>query len=119
MDLILQGLAAIVQPEMLLITLLGVAGGLFVGAARLTATMALALLLPFTFTMEPLQGLVALGAVYMGSIYGGSFAAILVNTGHPSSIATAFDGYPMAKQGKAYEPSARRPSRRSSAGWSA
>lgn len=105
MDLILQGLAAIVQPEMLLITLLGVAGGLFVGALPgLTATMALALLLPFTFTLEPLQGLVALGAVYMGSIYGGSFAAILVNTpGTPSSIATAFDGYPMAKQGKAYE----------------
>ncbi|GAI43413.1 unnamed protein product, partial [marine sediment metagenome] len=69
-----------------------------------TATMALALLLPFTFTMPPLHGLVALGAVYMGAIYGGSFAAILVNTpGTPSSIATAFEGYPLAKSGRAIE----------------
>jgi len=69
-----------------------------------TAAMALAVLLPFTFTMSPLNGLVALGAVYMGAIYGGSFAAILVNTpGTPSSIATAFEGYPMAKSGRAVE----------------
>jgi putative tricarboxylic transport membrane protein len=90
---------------MLLIILGGVTVGLFVGAMPgLTATMALALLLPFTFTMAPLPGLAALGAVYMGSIYGGSFSAILVNTpGTPSSIATAFDGYPMAKSGRAFE----------------
>lgn len=83
----------------------GVTAGLFVGAMPgLTATMALAVLLPFTFTLPPLHGLVALGAVYMGAIYGGSFAAILVNTpGTPSSIATAFEGYPMAKQGRALE----------------
>jgi putative tricarboxylic transport membrane protein len=93
------------QPHMLLTILAGVTAGLFVGALPgLTATMALAVLLPFTFTMEALQGLVALGAVYMGTIYGGSFAAILVNTpGTPSSIATTFDGYPMAKEGRAYE----------------
>jgi len=66
--------------------------------------MALALLLPFTFTMEPLQGLVTLGAVYMGAIYGGAFSAILINTpGTPSSIATTFDGYPMTKAGRGRE----------------
>lgn len=98
-------LAQIVQPFTLMLILLGVTAGLFVGAIPgLTATMALALLLPFTFTLEPLQGLVALGAVYMGAVYGGSFAAILINTpGTPSSIATTFDGYPMTKQGKAEE----------------
>jgi putative tricarboxylic transport membrane protein len=70
----------------------------------LTAAMALAVLLPFTFKLPPLYGLVALGAVYMGAIYGGAFAAILVNTpGTPSSIATAFEGYPMAKDGRALE----------------
>ncbi len=54
----------------------------------LTATMALALMLPFTFSLEALEGLVALGAVYMGTIYGGAFTAILINTpGTPSSIA--------------------------------
>ncbi|MBK1695642.1 C4-dicarboxylate ABC transporter permease [Rhodovibrio salinarum] len=90
---------------MLLTSLVGVTAGLFIGALPgLTATMALAVLLPFTFSMPPLQGLIALGAVYMGSIYGGAFTAILINTpGTPSSIATTFDGYPMARQGRAYE----------------
>jgi putative tricarboxylic transport membrane protein len=104
-DVLLEALISILQPGMLLTILVGVTAGLFVGAMPgLTATMALAVLLPFTFTMDALQGLVALGAVYMGTIYGGAFAAILVNTpGTPSSIATTFDGYPMAKEGRAYE----------------
>jgi putative tricarboxylic transport membrane protein len=104
-DVLLQALVSILQPYMLLTMLAGVTAGLFIGAMPgLTATMALAVLLPFTFTMDALHGLVALGAVYMGTIYGGAFAAILVNTpGTPSSIATTFDGYPMAKQGRAYE----------------
>ena len=98
-------LIMLLDPMIILLIFAGVSAGLFVGAMPgLTATMALAVLLPFTFTMPPLQGLVALGAVYMGAIYGGSFAAILVNTpGTPSSIATAFEGYPMSKQGRALE----------------
>lgn len=105
MEQLLEALLSILQPHMLLTILVGVTGGLFVGALPgLTAAMALAVLLPFTFTMDALQGLVALGAVYMGTIYGGAFAAILVNTpGTPSSIATTFDGYPMAQQGRAYQ----------------
>ncbi|MCJ7819219.1 MAG: tripartite tricarboxylate transporter permease, partial [Syntrophales bacterium] len=93
------------DPVVILIIFAGVSAGLLAGAMPgLTATMSLAVLLPFTFTMPPLHGLVALGAVYMGAIYGGSFAAILVNTpGTPSSIATAFEGYPMAKNGRAIE----------------
>ncbi|MFZ0242816.1 MAG: tripartite tricarboxylate transporter permease [Desulfobacterales bacterium] len=93
------------DPLVIVIIFAGVTAGLFVGAMPgLTATMALAVLLPFTFTLPPLHGLVALGAVYMGAIYGGSFAAILVNTpGTPSSIATAFEGYPLSKQGRALE----------------
>jgi putative tricarboxylic transport membrane protein len=95
----------LLDPVILLSIVAGVSAGLFVGAMPgLTATMALAVLLPFTFTLPPLHGLVALGAVYMGAIYGGSFAAILVNTpGTPSSIATAFEGYPMSKKGRALE----------------
>ena len=98
-------LAELADPTIILIVFAGVSSGLFVGAMPgLTATMALAVLLPFTFTLPPLYGLVALGAVYMGAIYGGSFAAILVNTpGTPSSIATAFEGYPLSKQGRALE----------------
>ncbi|MCI0509321.1 putative tricarboxylic transport membrane protein [Chromohalobacter marismortui] len=105
MDMLLEALFSILTLEGLVTILCGVTAGLFIGALPgLTATMALAVLLPFTFTMSPLQGLMALGAVYMGAIYGGAFTAILINTpGTPSSIATTFDGYPMARQGRAYE----------------
>jgi len=105
MDVLIAAALSVLQPHMLLIVLLGVTAGLFVGALPgLTATMALALMLPFTFAMDALEGLVALGAVYMGTIYGGAFTAILINTpGTPSSIATTFDGHPMAKQGRALE----------------
>jgi putative tricarboxylic transport membrane protein len=105
MEKLVLALGALANPVVILIIFSGVSAGLFVGAMPgLTATMALAVLLPFTFTLPPLLGLVALGAVYMGAIYGGSFAAILVNTpGTPSSIATAFEGYPLSKQGRALE----------------
>lgn len=105
MELLLDALLGILRFETLLYTLGGTAIGLFAGAMPgFTATMALAVLLPFTFAMDPLSGLVALGAVYMGAIYGGAFAAILINTpGTPSSIATTFEGYPLAKQGRAEE----------------
>lgn len=83
------------------LALAGVILGTVIGALPgLSATMAVAVLVPFTFTMAPASGLIALGAIYTGAIYGGAFAAILVNTpGTPSSIATTFDGYPMAKRG--------------------
>jgi putative tricarboxylic transport membrane protein len=88
-------------PFNLLLALCGVVLGTVIGALPgLSATMAVAVLVPFTFTMAPASGLIALGAIYTGAIYGGAFAAILVNTpGTPSSIATTFDGYPMAKRG--------------------
>ena len=103
--MLIETLLTLLDPVIIFSIFAGVTAGLFVGAMPgLTATMALAVLLPFTFTLPPLHGLVALGAVYMGAIYGGSFAAILVNTpGTPSSIATAFEGYPMSKQGRAIE----------------
>lgn len=103
--MIIETFISLLDPVVIFAIFAGVSAGLFVGAMPgLTATMALAVLLPFTFTLPPLQGLVSLGAVYMGAIYGGSFAAILVNTpGTPSSIATAFEGYPMSKQGRALE----------------
>ncbi|MCF3934080.1 tripartite tricarboxylate transporter permease [Acuticoccus sp. M5D2P5] len=88
-------------PFNLVLALAGVVLGTVIGALPgLSATMAVAVLVPFTFTMDPAAGLIALGAIYTGAIYGGAFAAILVNTpGTPSSIATTFDGFPMAKRG--------------------
>lgn len=88
-------------PFNLMLALVGVILGTIIGALPgLSATMAVAVLVPFTFTMDPAGGLIALGAIYTGAIYGGAYAAILVNTpGTPSAIATTFDGFPMAKRG--------------------
>jgi putative tricarboxylic transport membrane protein len=85
----------------LVLAISGVVLGTVIGALPgLSATMAIAILVPFTFTMDPASALIMLGAIYTGAIYGGAFAAILVNTpGTPSAIATTFDGYPMAKRG--------------------
>jgi putative tricarboxylic transport membrane protein len=101
-DLLGQGLLANLTPAMLLLVLVGTLSGMTIGAMPgLSATMGVALLVPFTFAMEPTAGLVLLGAFYMGAIYGGSFTAILVNApGTPSSIASAFDGYPLTKKGR-------------------
>ena len=61
--------------------------------------MAVAILVPFTFALEPSSGLIVLGAIYTGAIFGGSWSAILINTpGTPSAVATTFDGYPLAKK---------------------
>jgi putative tricarboxylic transport membrane protein len=81
----------------------GLAAGIVAGTLPgLTATMAVALLVPVTFIMEPASGLVLLGAIWCGAIYGGANAAILLNIpGTPSSIATTLDGYPMTKNGQA------------------
>lgn len=94
-------LVGALTPFNLMLALVGVVLGTIVGALPgLSATMAVAVLVPFTFTMDPAAGLIALGAIYTGAIYGGSYAAILVNTpGTPSAIATTFDGYPMAQRG--------------------
>ncbi len=79
----------------------GVAAGTVIGSIPgLTATMAVAVLVPITFSMQPDSALILMGAIYTGAIYGGAYAAILLNTpGTPSAIATTFDGYPMAKRG--------------------
>ena len=81
----------------------GVTLGILVGCLPgLTATMALAILVPFTFTMEAVPALMTLGGIYCGSMYGGSISAILVNTpGTPSAIGTTFDGFPLTKKGMA------------------
>lgn len=89
-------------PLNLLFALFGVAAGTIIGSIPgLTATMAVAVLVPITFSMQPASALILLGAIYTGAIYGGAYAAILLNTpGTPSAIATTFDGYPMAKRGE-------------------
>src|SRR5699024_2370342 len=84
-----------------MLALVGVVCGTVIGAIPgLTATMSIAVLVPLTFSMELASALVLMGAIYTGAIYGGAYAAILLNTpGSPSAIATTFDGFPMAKRG--------------------
>jgi putative tricarboxylic transport membrane protein len=90
-------------PQVLLTLILGVFGGLIVGAVPgLTSTMAVGLLVPITFGMDAQFGIAMVVAVYVGAISGGLVSAVLLNIpGTPSSVATTFDGFPMAKNGQA------------------
>ncbi len=92
-----------VSPVGLLFGLVGVVIGIIFGAIPgLTATLAIALFVPVTFAMEPAHGLIMLGGIYAGAIFGGSISAILINVpGTPASIVTGWEGYAMARRGEA------------------
>ncbi len=81
---------------------IGTIGGLILGATPgLSPTMAVALLIPFTFHLEPAQGLILLGAAYTSTVAGGAVSAILLRIpGAPANIATTLDGHEMARQGQ-------------------
>lgn len=83
----------------------GVLGGMIVGAMPgLSGNMAIALLLPITYTMEPIPALVMLMAIYTAAMTGGSISACLLCTpGTPSNAATAMEGYPLTLQGRGLE----------------
>ncbi|MCI8295490.1 MAG: tripartite tricarboxylate transporter permease [Lachnospiraceae bacterium] len=100
---ILTGLQSILNPTTLALMFGGVFGGLIIGALPgLSAFTALAIMLPFTFGMDPINGIAFLMAIYVGGTSGGLISAVLLGIpGTPSSIATCFDGYPMAKKGEA------------------
>ena len=97
-QMLVNGLSVVFQPSMLLMVFFAVIlGTLFGSLPGVSATMAVALGLPFTYTMGPVQSIVFLVAIYCSSITGGSISAILFKIpGVPSSAATTFDGYPMA-----------------------
>jgi len=100
---LLHGFQTIFAFDTLFLIFAGVVGGLIIGALPgLSAFTALAIMLPFTFGMEAVNGISFLMAVYVGGCSGGLISAILLGIpGTPSSIATCFDGYPMAKKGEA------------------
>ncbi len=104
-EMILQGFLTIFHFKYVAMMFGGVLFGIVVGALPgLTASMGIALLLPFTYKMEALSALVLLLSVYSGGIFGGSITAILLNTpGSPSNLATIMDGYPMTQSGKSEE----------------
>ncbi|KGQ63733.1 tripartite tricarboxylate transporter permease [Gallibacterium anatis] len=93
----------LLQPISILLGVCGIVVGLIIGILPgLTATMGVAILLPFTFGMEPISALLMLSGVFFGGVYGGSITAILLNIpGTPAAAATALDGYELTKKGKA------------------
>ncbi|HXF82570.1 MAG TPA: tripartite tricarboxylate transporter permease [bacterium] len=90
------------QPLSLLMMLLGVAWGILGGAMPgISGSIAMALLLPLTFGMDPAVALMMLAGVYIGAMYGGSITAILISTpGTPGAAATVIDGYELHKKGQ-------------------
>ncbi len=93
---------AVFEPVAFMLLLGGTIGGLILGATPgLSPTMAVALLIPFTFHLTPVQGLILLGAAYTATVAGGAVSAILLKIpGAPANIATALDGFEMAKKGE-------------------
>lgn len=97
-----EGLRLILQWQPLVLMLVGVLGGILVGAVPgLSSTMAIAILLPFTFVLDPVPGIALLLGIYTSSVYAGSIPAILLRIpGTPASAATVLDGYPMVQRGE-------------------
>jgi len=98
-----EAIGILLSLEGLLVLILGTVLGIILGAMPgIGSTVAVAIVLPFTLTMGQAPAIILLLAVYAGSVYGGSIAAILINTpGTPQSAATCLDGYPMAQRGEA------------------
>ena len=96
-------LTVFAQPELLLMVAVGTLAGIYVGAIPgLSVTMAVSILISFTFSWDVYPAISLMIGIYMGGVYGGSRTAILLNIpGAPSAIATALDGYPMAQKGEA------------------
>ena len=103
MSEIITGITSVMTPSILALMFMGVVMGIIVGAIPgLTVTMGVALFLPMTYGMEPIAGLALLCALYIGGTSGGLISAILLQIpGTPASVATCFDGHPMAQRGEA------------------
>jgi TctA family transporter len=102
-DHVLLGLSTAVQPENLMFCLIGVLIGTAIGVLPgIGPIPTVALLLPFTYGLEPASSMIMLAGIFYGAQYGGSTTAILVNVpGETSSVVTCLDGHAMAKQGRA------------------
>ncbi len=103
MDNFLIGFQQIFQAGNMLALVGGSIVGVLMGAMPgIGSTLAVSLLIPFTFTLTPAESLILLTTVYSATVYGGSISAILLKIpGSYESVATTFDGYELAKQGKA------------------
>ena len=103
--LLLHGFAVLMSWKILALMMVGLVLGIFVGVLPgLGGPNGVAILLPLTFTMDPTSAIVMLSCIYWGALFGGAITSILFNIpGEAWSVATTFDGYPMAQQGRAAE----------------
>jgi putative tricarboxylic transport membrane protein len=99
------GFSVALTPFNLLLMFIGVSLGVIIGVLPgLGGANGIAILLPLTFTMPPTSAIIMLSCIYWGALFGGAITSILFNIpGEPWSVATTFDGYPMAQQGRAAE----------------
>lgn len=102
-ELLKEGFLSVLDPLTLLLIVAGLVIGVFLGALPgIGSSMAIVLALPFTYFLDVVPAIALLVTIYVGSTYGGSITAILFNTpGTPESVATTFDGYPLAQKGQA------------------
>ena len=100
---ILIGLETAFSLKNLMMVMIGCFSGTIIGMLPGLGPMtAIALMIPITYGFEPSTGLILMAGVYYGAVFGGSTSSILINApGIPGTVATSFDGYPMAQQGKA------------------
>src|ERR671930_2028233 len=99
------GFAVVIQPFNLLVMLVGIMLGVIIGVLPgLGGANGVAILLPLTFSMSPTSAIVMLSCIYWGALFGGAITSVLFNIpGEPWSVATTFDGHPLAQQGRAGE----------------
>jgi putative tricarboxylic transport membrane protein len=102
---LMQGFAVALTWKNLLFMLVGILLGVLIGVLPgLGGANGVAILLPLTFTMAPTSAIIMLSCIYWGALFGGAITSILFNIpGEPWSVATTFDGYPMAQKGRAGE----------------
>jgi len=99
------GFAVVIQPYNLLLMVIGIMLGVIIGVLPgLGGANGVAILLPLTFSMSPTSAIIMLSCIYWGALFGGAITSVLFNIpGEPWSVATTFDGHPMAQQGRAGE----------------
>src|SRR4051795_2973950 len=99
----LDGFALVVEPKNLLYCLVGVLIGMVIGVLPgLGPAATIAILLPITYTIDPVSAIIMLAGIYYGAQYGGTITSVLLRLpGEASSVVTVFDGFALAKQGKA------------------
>jgi putative tricarboxylic transport membrane protein len=99
------GFAVVLSPFNMLLMVIGIVLGVIIGVLPgLGGANGVAILLPLTFAMPPTSAIIMLSCIYWGALFGGAITSVLFNIpGEPWSVATTFDGYPMAQQGRAGE----------------